>query len=433
MWLAEAGEIRVLFDPLLTATHHGDVFELSPPRAIDEEALRPDFVVVTHRHPDHFDVPSLARLARRDPEAVVLTSDPLVERAARRLGFRRVARLEPLHRVDLAGATMVTTPSRVDFPEWGAALATPDGVVFNQVDTVLGGAEGAGAVVASIEAAIGRGIDLALVRWQPALEVSAQLAGRIGFPHRAYADLLDEIAAIDATAYAPTAAGVRHAEPYGWLNRSVYPVTETRFAADLRARTGRAVHRAPPGTVLELSGGALACHDGSPLVERGAAPMVEPFVPFAIPPLVDPNPAGRDPAALRLRIDRFVEEELAPALARNVAGPRRLVLEVVYPDDRDAYTMIVGPSGEVAIDRGFDADYDVVDAIAASYLVDVIEGRRHWGEPLLGGLLRASVRAYEVDARGLRVVEVAPIFLYYALSYDESHARWVDHQLALLA
>jgi hypothetical protein len=107
------------------------------------------------------------------------------------------------------------------------------------------------------------------------------------------------------------------------------------------------------------------------------------------------------------------------------------VLEVVYPDDHVAFTFAVGPASRpaVAIERRFDADYDVLDTIAASYLVDVLEGRRHWGEPLLGGMLRASLRAYEVSSEGLARTEVAPIFLYYALSYDESHERWIEHQL----
>src|SRR5687767_601359 len=90
MWLADLGEVRVLFDPLLGETHHGGLFEVAPRRTVDAAALRPDFIVVSHAHGDHFDVPSLRRLAALDPDAVVLTSDPLVEGAARRLGFRSV-------------------------------------------------------------------------------------------------------------------------------------------------------------------------------------------------------------------------------------------------------------------------------------------------------------------------------------------------------
>jgi len=51
MWLAEVGQLRVLFDPLLSDAHHGDVFEVFPPRRIEAERLAADFIVLSHRHP----------------------------------------------------------------------------------------------------------------------------------------------------------------------------------------------------------------------------------------------------------------------------------------------------------------------------------------------------------------------------------------------
>ena len=97
MWLCEAAGLRLLFDPLLGPEHHCGVFETVPRRRVHAEALRPDFVLVSHRHPDHFDVPSLHRLARLDPEAVVITPDALVAWAARTLGFRTVHELSLIH------------------------------------------------------------------------------------------------------------------------------------------------------------------------------------------------------------------------------------------------------------------------------------------------------------------------------------------------
>src|SRR4029079_2201992 len=87
MWLAEMGELRILFDPLLDGVHHGGVFEVHPARRIDVAALAADFIVVSPRHPDHVDVRSLARLAEHDAQSVVLTSDALVAETARKLGF----------------------------------------------------------------------------------------------------------------------------------------------------------------------------------------------------------------------------------------------------------------------------------------------------------------------------------------------------------
>ena len=92
MWLLELGEegTRVLFDPLLHDVHDDGLSSVSPRRELACELLRPDFVVVSHRHPDHFDVDSLAWLAAIDPECVVLTSDELVAAVCRRLSFVQV-------------------------------------------------------------------------------------------------------------------------------------------------------------------------------------------------------------------------------------------------------------------------------------------------------------------------------------------------------
>ncbi|MCA9710253.1 MAG: MBL fold metallo-hydrolase, partial [Myxococcales bacterium] len=140
MWLVEAAGLRLLCDPLLGPEHHGGVFETVPRRRVRAEALRPDFVLVSHRHPDHFDVPSLHQLARLDPDAVVVTPDRLVAWAARALGFRTVHVLPPGQHVALDGVRLVTTPS-LGPDEWGVMIAADGAVGWNQVDAVLRDAE----------------------------------------------------------------------------------------------------------------------------------------------------------------------------------------------------------------------------------------------------------------------------------------------------
>ena len=129
MWHAEAAGLRLLFDPLLGPTHHDGVFTVTPPRAVDMAALRPDVVVVSHRHPDHFDVGSLHILARRYPDAVVLTADALVGRTCQRLGFRHVSLLPDHQALDLGGVQLLTTASHCKVDEWGVVLATDDGTI----------------------------------------------------------------------------------------------------------------------------------------------------------------------------------------------------------------------------------------------------------------------------------------------------------------
>ena len=441
MWLATAGDLRILFDPLLDGVHHGGVFEVAPRRTIDVAALRPDFLVVSHQHPDHFDVASLRRLAALDPDTVVFTADPLVARAASRVGFREVRRLDALQRVELSEARLFTTPSFGETLEWGVLVATREGAVWNQVDTVHRGPED---VRATLRAAAGeleteslaRGPDLALVRWQPLLEIAVQTAAATTFPLTGYAAALDEIAAVGARAIVPGSAGARHKEPFQAMNRIVYPVSMARAVRDIAARaTGSRVYPATVGGAYRLEGGETAYDPagGAALVSlEGTRDDDRVFRPDLASALVDPNLDARDEASMRGACGASIFETLGPALARafpSMGTPRPLsfVVEVVFPRAVDAYTIVVAPgAADARIERRFDPDYDALNSIAGSLFADVIAGRRHWGEPLLGGLLRSSLRAYHVGANGLVPANVGPMFLYYGLSYEESMERWVE-------
>src|SRR5688572_29482381 len=180
MWLGEANGLRFLCDPLLEDVHYGGIFEVFPGRTIHAEALRADFVFVSHRHPDHFDPRSLKRLAELDPDTVLVTSDALVAEVGRRLGFRTTRIVDAETRIDLDGPRILTTPSPgATDPEWGMLVATDDGAVWNQVDTSLGNVADVNRFFVRAAAALERPraklVTLALARWQPLLEVECSL------------------------------------------------------------------------------------------------------------------------------------------------------------------------------------------------------------------------------------------------------------------
>jgi hypothetical protein len=136
----------------------------------------------------------------------------------------------------------------------------------------------------------------------------------------------------------------------------------------------------------------------------------------------------------RAAIAHWIAHELRAALEQAYPGfgvtrPLRFVIEVVHPDDRRAHTLIVGPDA-ATVASGFDPDWDVYDVVAGSLLADVIAGRRHWGDLLLAGALRGYSRAYELGPGGLAAANVGELFVYYALSYDESTRRAIAWELA---
>ena len=439
-WLAEVSGLRLLFDPLLEDSHHGGVFEVYPPRTLDADALRADFIFVSHRHPDHFDLPSLRRLAAIDPDSVVVTSDPLVASSARRVGFRTVRIVSPETTIDLDGPRVITSPSvgAVD-PEWGVVVADEEGVVYDQIDTSAGSPADVRTFFTRVASALGRApeagleslVSLALVRWQPLLEVEAMLGGTIGFPFAAYADELERCAALEARVICPSSAGTRHAGPFAFMNRLVYPVTEAQFLDDVRACSPST--RAEPhvvGATYRVRGGDVVVDtDGAVragIVTRVAAPEdPRSFRPFEIPAIADPNLDARPEHELRSIAGAWVRDALVPALERAVGGRRlRWVLEVVLPSTTDVFT--IDTTQPPTLRQEDDAAWDVRCAVAGSLLVDVIEAKRHWGDLLLGGMLRACSRARQVDARGLRPITLQPLFVYEAISYEESIRRMLD-------
>jgi UDP-MurNAc hydroxylase len=108
-----------------------------PARTVDVERLgRVDLLVVSHRHPDHFDLPSLARLPR-DADAIC-PADPLIMYALRELGFANVHPVHPMAPIMSADFELYPTRSeRESIPETGMVFRDASGVFWNQVDTPL--------------------------------------------------------------------------------------------------------------------------------------------------------------------------------------------------------------------------------------------------------------------------------------------------------
>jgi hypothetical protein len=368
----------------------------------------------------------------------VITPDELVMWAARELGFTDVRRLRPGERTSLGRARIATTAS-VSPHEWGAMVATDDGVVWNQVDTVLRDEEHVRAVTADGLAAVSADrVNLALVRWQPMHEIAAQLGDRIAFPYDAYALLLAQIEAVGADAIVPSACGGSHTEAFGWLDHVLYPVSPARFLADFaRYSPDRDAFPAVVGGRLSLQAHAVTFDPGGGrdlVTQVDLEPDPRTYRPLEVPPLRDPNPNSHDEGLTRPRNRHFVTEELPASLARaypgfDVDAQLRFVVEIVYPSGTETTTIVVDRDGATTR-PGFDPEWDALDAVAGSLLWEVLEGRRSWGDVLLAGALRAFTRAYTPFNGRLRSAPVARTFLYYALSYDESVRRAVAWEVA---
>lgn len=411
-------------DPVLGPRHSGGLFEVIPRRSVVARSLRADLVLVSHAHFDHFDVDSLFELARLDPDIVVVTPDALVAEVCGVLGFRTVRTVAPGTRVELAGGlSLATTPSRAPDVEWGVVAQDASGVVWNLVDTMLSGPDEVRRVRDA--ACGGRRVDVALAALQPMREIALSTADFVGFVASDYRHMLASAAAIEAAHVVPSAAGDAHAPPFEGMNAWAYPVSAERAAADLAVFAPRSRVLVPGlGDAITIGGGSVEVGRGDVAIELGAAGDPRVFRPLEPMALVDPDLNGAPSGALLDRICRWVEEDLAPAIARvlsrdGASSGLRLVLEVVLPGDRVAFTL--GASGRVR--RAFDPEYDMLNVVAGSMLVEVIEGRRAWYEPLLAGVLRSSVRGCLVRPGRVEAISLCPMFVYEALEYRLSTER----------
>lgn len=426
MWLAEVAGTRILTDPLLGESFHDGLFRVHPRRSVAAERLRPDLIVVSHRHPDHFDLDSLYQLAQIDPTAVVLTADDLVARACRRLGFESVGVLADWDVVPLDGARLLTTPSYCRVVEWGLVVATDEGVVWNQVDTVLEDAARVRSVWEEVQRRLGvERCALGLVAWQPLREIEPHVYGRLDFPRAGWQQAVERAVALGADCVVPSASGHHHIGEASWLNAHAYPVSEERFRRVLAEQDVRC----DPGTV----GTSWSVRAGQVVHEAATDELVailpaedtRAWRPDEVPPL-----RGWGDAADRALVHTWVEDVLAPALATRLSRSpwARLQLDVSWEGGEDGWTFHWDGSA-VSTTRGHTPYWDRRNHISGGHLARVLRGEAHWGRPLLAGQLRHQER---LTWRGERVAG-GVMFLYDALSYDVSTERWVEHRLRALS
>ena len=444
--LVELDGATCLMDPVL-----GDPFEEGtvvscPVRAIDVDKLpEVDILVVSHRHPDHFDVASLDLVAR-DVDAIC-PPDPLIVHALRELGFANVHPVVALAPILGSGFELFPTRSELrSVPEMGMVFRDRSGTFWNQVDTLV-----ADETIDEVRNRFGT-IDV-LFAMYASQNFEFFESRATGFPLETHRRNLETALRVDATVVVPASAGFRFCDDHEWLNAFLFPISRERFVADL-VRLAPAVdpRLCDPGDVLEITaGGEILLHAGTSPVARTQAVdtwriAFDPTAP--IPPLTDPNPDGYPPAQLeRLAVD--VVGGLGEWVKTPAGDDDRVVR--AYREHRVRYRVaLVFPGGA---ERRFDLDFgpdqapfaeagvgepDLVHRIAASILAGWAEHRRSF----------FSVRAYSrrfgtVYALGYDNAPVAldavtlPDLLMYYLVYvvegsEVAALTEVNHQLSAL-
>jgi len=411
-WHIESAETTLLVDPVLHDPFEGGAVSSWPEREVDVAQMpAPDLIVVTHRHPDHFDIPSLARLPTS--ATVLLPRDPLIAYALEQLGFQRLMPLDPGKLLTWNDTQLWPTPSDEPVREVGLVVSDGSGAVFDQVDSALPHA-------AAAELCTRFRLAAHLCRYA-SQNFEFFESRHAEFPCAEHARNLETAAALAAGLVVPAAAGFRFAGPHAWLNRFLFPVSRTAFLQDLQ-RVAPDVRGAcmDPGDVLEVEAGvAYLRRASSPFVRcsaRGDALLR--FDPTAaIPELVDPNPDGRATSELGAATRQLVRAmaEWACADAPPLSVPWRYrraqaayALEIVAPEQIECFVLDFGAPTPRLLEGDVDIEPTVVHRVAASALLDWSERRRDffW--------VRAFSRRFSVTRRVAgdgAGVNVAPVLL----------------------
>jgi L-ascorbate metabolism protein UlaG (beta-lactamase superfamily) len=109
-WIVFEG-VKIVTDPWISEPAHGTLSHRVPPSPLP---TRPDVVLLTHAHEDHFDLTALDRLSRT--AAVVYPADTKMD-VVRRLHFEQALPVRPGQSLEVCGLTVRAVRGRHDVRE----------------------------------------------------------------------------------------------------------------------------------------------------------------------------------------------------------------------------------------------------------------------------------------------------------------------------
>ncbi len=449
--LIEMHRTRCLMDPVFVDPFEDGAVVSCPRRTIALDAIPPiDLLVISHAHLDHFDVPSLAHIAKTSRNCDVLCPKDLpIIYALEQLGFKKVHPEEPKKHFKFDNYELVTTHSNVsNVIEFGVVFKDRSGTFWNQVDTII-----APETIADTVKHAGGSIDLLFAMYASQNFNFFESRGT-GFPHTVHERNLSNVMLIRPKMTVPGAAGFRFAGAgMEWCNSFLFPMSRERFIADLaRVAPDILARIANPGDVFEIDRAGVHFRPAASKIARTTEDDTDllRFDPTApIPPLVDPNPMGVSRDRLSRGVDetleafeRFVKEALANEGKDAVVDAYKkagasYAIGVVFPDNEEIWLRIdlsgEEPRVERAVGRG--AAADAGHRIVASALTSWVAHEKSYF--YLRAFSRKWSTLHAISTAGGKAVleakELKDLLAHYLernpFGGEPAGKQWLDHQL----
>jgi len=438
----ETQDCRILMDPVLWDPFCEGLNQSCPQREVIPEKLPEfDFLVISHKHLDHFDIRSLAYLPKTVD--VLIPRDKLIADCLRKLGYSRIYPLSDFSKVKVGSTTMMTTRSEIPVPEYGMIFADESGVFWNAVDTLF-----SPQTIQQVRNAYPR-LDFLLTPWHISMEGKYQLNQSISFPFSLYGYLFNLISLIQPNAISPGAQGFKYIGESAWQNQVVFPVTRERFCHDVKMAFPELAERVfalNPGDSLSFEPGNYQHLVGScdyvKLVTDDRDSLE--FSPVKVgSDLVDSNPENYDVEVLQSVIQQELSSTLPTFIRKHETSLFQehcrwkviYQLEVVFPDGSQKWSIDFSHY-PIQAQLGCNPLANLFTCITASAFYSLIQKKRDWDYLLCSGEYRTFHKVYSITPWGIIPAEASsikdPIALRFPPDYIASHnlyeevEKWLD-------
>ncbi|MEC7987721.1 MAG: MBL fold metallo-hydrolase [Myxococcota bacterium] len=425
-WYIESDAGRILLDPVFTDPFEQGTVTACPSRSMDIDKIpEHDLLYLSHRHLDHFHIPTLKKLSKDKP--VMAPDDKLTLLSLKELGFQDIRPMRPfeeqiLHQNDTS-LRLIPTPSVSEtFVEYGLlVIEEKEGkktrTLLNQVDTPL-----SESTIREIKARSPEiDVHLAMFASQDFGWFHAQ-ASQIA---ETYTQNLHAAMQIGAKLVVPASAGFRFVDRYDYLNAILFPIPRERFMTDIQSLCPDATSvPINPGDVIELEDTLEIKRQSAAFIKMLAedSHRINHDPTVSVPELVDHNLSGYPLAHLSGFASAVIEQGLVAYLQTSIHNGEKDVLDycnhhavfrihVIFPDGTKVWNFIFQPDGFQLAKGDYPKPPDFIYKITSSALLDLCEGKksvwavrpetRRWSRLLSPQNTVLGLRTLEIELQNL--------------------------------